>query len=68
MLVLVFIPTSTVITVTAIVSYLQFKKNEVQSADDAPYNYAIFHFIFSMGSMYFAMLFINWQLNQPTKK
>ncbi|XP_074559394.1 uncharacterized protein LOC141815350 [Curcuma longa] len=46
----------------------QFKKNEVQSADDAPYNYATFHFIFSMGSMYFAMLFINWQLNQPTKK
>ncbi|XP_042403396.1 probable serine incorporator isoform X2 [Zingiber officinale] len=46
----------------------QLKKNEVQSADDAPYNYATFHFIFSIGSMYFAMLFINWQLNQPTKK
>ncbi|CAL9076298.1 unnamed protein product [Musa acuminata var. zebrina] len=46
----------------------QFRKDEVPSEDDIPYKYEIFHFIFSMGSMYFAMLFINWELKHPTRK
>ncbi|THU73527.1 hypothetical protein C4D60_Mb04t23810 [Musa balbisiana] len=46
----------------------QFRKDEVRSEDDIPYKYEIFHFIFSMGSMYFSMLFINWELKHPTRK
>ncbi|KAF3322189.1 hypothetical protein FCM35_KLT13330 [Carex littledalei] len=46
----------------------QFKKDRVQLEDDIPYNYGIFHFVFAMGSMYFAMLFISWDLNHPTKE
>lgn len=48
--------------------HMQFRKDEVPSEDDIPYKYEIFHFIFSMGSMYFAMLFINWELKHPTRK
>ncbi|KAG1362499.1 hypothetical protein COCNU_10G007180 [Cocos nucifera] len=46
----------------------QFRKDDIQSEDDVPYSYEIFHFIFSMGAMYFAMLFISWELDQPTRK
>ncbi|XP_073102299.1 uncharacterized protein [Elaeis guineensis] len=45
-----------------------FCKDDIQSEDDVPYSYEIFHFIFSMGAMYFAMLFISWELDQPTRK
>ncbi|WOL05791.1 putative serine incorporator [Canna indica] len=46
----------------------QLHKNEVESEVDIPYKYETFHFIFAMGSMYFAMLFINWELHKPTRK
>ncbi|XP_077229016.1 serinc-domain containing serine and sphingolipid biosynthesis protein [Tasmannia lanceolata] len=46
----------------------QFCKNKVQSEDDIPYNYGFFHFTFSMGAMYFAMLFISWDLHNSTRK
>ncbi|KAJ0970388.1 hypothetical protein J5N97_023265 [Dioscorea zingiberensis] len=45
----------------------QFRKIEVQSDDEIPYRYDVFHFIFSMGAMYFAMLFISWELDHTTK-
>ncbi|XP_073102253.1 uncharacterized protein [Elaeis guineensis] len=46
----------------------QFCKDDIRSEDDVPYSYEIFHFIFAMGAMYFAMLFISWELDQPTRK
>ncbi|KAF0893010.1 hypothetical protein E2562_021304 [Oryza meyeriana var. granulata] len=46
----------------------QFRNDEVQLEDDVPYSYQIFHIVFAMGAMYFAMLFINWELNHPTRK
>uniref|UniRef100_A0A803MVJ9 Serine incorporator n=1 Tax=Chenopodium quinoa TaxID=63459 RepID=A0A803MVJ9_CHEQI len=46
----------------------QFRKVEVQEEDDIPYKYGFFHLVFSLGAMYFAMLFINWDLNSSTKK
>ncbi|XP_074307242.1 membrane protein PB1A10.07c-like [Silene latifolia] len=46
----------------------QFRKDKVQEEDDIPYNYGFFHLVFSLGAMYFAMLFINWNLNSSTRK
>ncbi|KAF7131771.1 hypothetical protein RHSIM_Rhsim09G0047100 [Rhododendron simsii] len=46
----------------------QFRKDEVQREDDIPYRYGFFHLIFSLGAMYFAMLFINWNLESSTRK
>uniref|UniRef100_A0A803MUA1 Serine incorporator n=1 Tax=Chenopodium quinoa TaxID=63459 RepID=A0A803MUA1_CHEQI len=46
----------------------QFRKVEVQEEDDIPYKYGFFHLVFSLGAMYFAMLFISWDLNSSTKK
>ncbi|XP_068662556.1 uncharacterized protein [Aristolochia californica] len=46
----------------------QFRKDGAQSEDDIPYNYGFFHFAFSMGAMYFAMLFINWDIHNSTRK
>ncbi|XP_062186118.1 uncharacterized protein LOC133889680 isoform X2 [Phragmites australis] len=46
----------------------QFRNDEVQLEEDTPYSYEIFHFVFAMGAMYFAMLFISWELNHPTRK
>ncbi|KAK3142133.1 hypothetical protein QOZ80_4BG0342700 [Eleusine coracana subsp. coracana] len=46
----------------------QFRNDEVQMEDDTPYSYEIFHIVFAMGAMYFAMLFISWELNHPTRK
>lgn len=46
----------------------QFRNDEVQLEEDAPYSYEIFHIVFAMGAMYFAMLFISWELNHPTRK
>ncbi|KAJ3679981.1 hypothetical protein LUZ60_016259 [Juncus effusus] len=46
----------------------QFRNDKEKEEDDIPYNYGIFHFVFAMGSMYFAMLFISWELNHPTRK
>lgn len=46
----------------------QFRNDEVQLDEDVPYSYEIFHIVFAMGAMYFAMLFISWELNHPTRK
>ncbi|KAK9725551.1 hypothetical protein RND81_05G153000 [Saponaria officinalis] len=46
----------------------QFRKDKVQEEDDIPYKYGFFHLVFSLGAMYFAMLFINWNLNSSTRK
>ncbi|KAK3021144.1 hypothetical protein RJ639_045917 [Escallonia herrerae] len=46
----------------------QFRKDEVQLEDDIPYKYGFFHLIFSLGAMYFAMLFISWNLESSTRK
>ncbi|KAL7177494.1 hypothetical protein ACSBR2_030785 [Camellia fascicularis] len=46
----------------------QFRKDEVQHEDDIPYKYGYFHLIFSLGAMYFAMLFISWNLDNSTRK
>ncbi|MQL95532.1 hypothetical protein Taro_028200 [Colocasia esculenta] len=45
----------------------QFKKLE-READDVPYGYGFFHFVFAMGSMYFAMLFISWNMHHVVQK
>ncbi|PRQ36897.1 putative serine incorporator/TMS membrane protein [Rosa chinensis] len=45
-----------------------FRHNEVQHEDDIPYKYGFFHLVFSLGAMYFAMLFISWNLNNSAKK
>ncbi|KAM3708450.1 hypothetical protein ACJW31_02G097500 [Castanea mollissima] len=46
----------------------QFRKDEVQQEDDIPYKYEFFHLVFSLGAMYFAMLFISWNLNSSARK
>ncbi|KAI3870174.1 hypothetical protein MKX03_025770 [Papaver bracteatum] len=47
----------------------QFQKEEVQHEEDIPYKYGFFHLVFSLGTMYFAMLFISWQLlDHPAAK
>ncbi|PWA81573.1 serinc-domain containing serine and sphingolipid biosynthesis protein [Artemisia annua] len=46
----------------------QLKKQVDQMEDDIPYNYGFFHLIFSLGAMYFAMLFISWNLDSSTRK
>ncbi|KAJ0752860.1 putative serine incorporator/TMS membrane protein [Helianthus annuus] len=44
------------------------KKQEYLMEDDIPYNYGFFHLVFSLGAMYFAMLFISWNLDSSTRK
>ncbi|XP_071939315.1 uncharacterized protein [Coffea arabica] len=46
----------------------QFRKDDIQSEDDIPYKYGFFHLVFSLGAMYFAMLFISWNLDSLTKR
>ncbi|KAL2326575.1 hypothetical protein Fmac_025633 [Flemingia macrophylla] len=46
----------------------QFSNNKVEHEDDIPYSYGFFHMVFSLGSMYFAMLFISWDLNNSARK
>ncbi|KAL4591032.1 hypothetical protein LXL04_003980 [Taraxacum kok-saghyz] len=46
----------------------QLKKQEDQMEDDIPYRYGFFHLVFSLGAMYFAMLFISWNLDSSTRK
>ncbi|KAL5784455.1 hypothetical protein ACOSQ2_006847 [Xanthoceras sorbifolium] len=46
----------------------QFCKDKVQLDDDIPYKYGFFHLIFSLGAMYFAMLFISWNLENSARK
>ncbi|THU61058.1 hypothetical protein C4D60_Mb07t19280 [Musa balbisiana] len=46
----------------------QFKKTEAESEDDVPYGYGFFHFVFAMGAMYFAMLFVGWNAHNTMQK
>lgn len=46
----------------------QFRKNKVQLEDDLPYMYGFFHLVFSLGAMYFAMLFISWDPDTLARK
>jgi len=45
-----------------------FRKDEVEPEDGVPYGYGFFHFVFSMGAMYFGMLLIGWNLHQNYAK
>lgn len=45
--------------------YFQFRSDEIRLEEDVPYSYEIFHIVFAVGAMYFAMLFISWELNHP---
>lgn len=50
---------------------MQFKKEEAESEenkDDVPYGYGFFHFVFSTGAMYFAMLLIGWNPHHTMQK
>jgi hypothetical protein len=40
----------------------------MQSEEDVPYSYEVFHIVFAVGAMYFAMLFISWELKHPITK
>ncbi|KAM7261508.1 hypothetical protein ACFE04_008875 [Oxalis oulophora] len=46
----------------------QFKQDKAKSEDDIPYDYGFFHLVFSLGAMYFAMLFISWNLENSPRK
>ncbi|XP_020541421.1 probable serine incorporator [Jatropha curcas] len=46
----------------------QFRKDKVKQEDDIPYDYGFFHLVFALGAMYFAMLFISWNLNNSARK
>ncbi|KAJ4752236.1 Serinc-domain containing serine and sphingolipid biosynthesis protein [Rhynchospora pubera] len=46
----------------------QFKKTEAEEEDDVPYGFGFFHFVFAMGAMYFAMLFVGWNGHQKMQK
>ncbi|KOM34403.1 hypothetical protein LR48_Vigan02g055300 [Vigna angularis] len=46
----------------------QFSEDKVEEEDDIPYSYGFFHLVFSLGAMYFAMLFISWDLNNSARK
>lgn len=48
-----------------IFSCAQFKKHEeVDGEERVPYSYGLFHFVFAVGAMYLAMLFVGWNLHQ----
>ena len=47
----------------------QFRKpDKVLTEEDIPYGYGFFHLVFAMGAMYFAMLFVGWNLHQTMHK
>ncbi|KAJ7522045.1 hypothetical protein O6H91_19G080800 [Diphasiastrum complanatum] len=43
-------------------------KDNFNIGDEVPYGYGFFHFVFAIGSMYFAMLFVGWNLHQTMNK
>jgi hypothetical protein len=45
-----------------------FRKVEVEPKDGVPYGHVFFHFVFSMGTMYFGMLLSKWKLHQNYAK
>ncbi|VVB07299.1 unnamed protein product [Arabis nemorensis] len=46
----------------------EFRKDETKEEDNIPYSYGFFHLVFSLGAMYFAMLFISWNLAHSARK
>eukprot|EP00899_Mesostigma_viride_P015982 jgi/Mesvir1/24385/Mv11054-RA.1 len=42
--------------------------NKYDSDDSPPYNYSFFHFTFAVASMYFAMLFTSWSLDETSEE
>ncbi|KAI3865693.1 hypothetical protein MKW92_033408 [Papaver armeniacum] len=46
----------------------QFRKDEKQDENDVPYGYGFFHFVFSVGAMYFSMLLIGWNSHHTMQK
>ncbi|CAL9102009.1 unnamed protein product [Musa textilis] len=53
---------------TYITTIFFFRKTEADSDDDVPYGYGFFHFVFAMGAMYFAMLFVGWNAHNTMQK
>ncbi|TVU21514.1 hypothetical protein EJB05_31154 [Eragrostis curvula] len=48
---------------------IQFKKAQSEEEDDdIPYGFGFFHFVFAMGAMYFAMIFVGWNAHQTMEK
>ncbi|PUZ43402.1 hypothetical protein GQ55_8G006300 [Panicum hallii var. hallii] len=47
---------------------IQLRNDIVRLEDDIPYGYGFFHFIFTMGSMYFGMLFLGWDTHHIMEK
>lgn len=59
------IVTSAIIWNWSFFVHSQFKKSDAIVEDGKlPYSYGFFHFVFAMGAMYFAMLFVGWNLHQ----
>ncbi|KAK8962241.1 hypothetical protein KSP40_PGU010419 [Platanthera guangdongensis] len=46
----------------------QFTKIKKKSEGDIPYGYGFFHFVFTVGSMYFGMLFVGWDAHKTMKR
>ncbi|XP_010413903.1 PREDICTED: probable serine incorporator [Camelina sativa] len=46
----------------------EFRKDEAKEEEDIPYSYGFFHLVFSLGAMYFAMLFISWNLSHSSRE
>ncbi|XP_024393737.1 uncharacterized protein [Physcomitrium patens] len=44
------------------------KKDESKDDGSLPYSYGFFHFVFALGAMYLAMLFVGWNLHQTMHK
>ncbi|PUZ43846.1 hypothetical protein GQ55_8G040100 [Panicum hallii var. hallii] len=42
--------------------------NVVRLEDDVPYGYGFFHFVFTMGSIYFGTLFLGWDTHRIMEK
>ncbi|VFQ67637.1 unnamed protein product [Cuscuta campestris] len=63
-----------IVTATFSVGYhskrFEFRREheEHQDAHDVPYNYGFFHFVFAVGTMYFALLLNGWNAGHPMRK
>jgi hypothetical protein len=44
------------------------RKDWSEMHSNVPYSYGFFHFVFAMGAMYFAMLFVGWSPHQTMHK
>ncbi|CAK9210807.1 unnamed protein product [Sphagnum troendelagicum] len=44
------------------------RKDWSEMHSNVPYSYGFFHFVFAMGAMYFAMLFVGWSPHQTMDK